>query len=119
MQSFCMQSQPPPVLFSHLTHQLHHTHLQYSLQHPPMQSELLLKQSHHHTTIGCDMGEGYPGTHPGTTHGWNVGRVVRVAGGAGGSPARVRVGGLAKVGYPRVPAGGLHPNRKRLTAELP
>src|SRR6267154_6888651 len=54
--------------------------------------------------LGCDTGGGYPGTHPGTTRGWNVGRVVRVVGGADGSPARVRVRGLAKVGYPWVPA---------------
>jgi hypothetical protein len=52
------------------------------------------------------LGEGYPGT----GHGWNdVGRMVWVAGGVDGSPARVRVGGLAKVGYPRVPADGLAP----------
>ncbi|KAJ8580052.1 hypothetical protein M405DRAFT_83678 [Rhizopogon salebrosus TDB-379] len=57
MQSFCMQSRPPPVLFSHLSHQLHHTHLQYPLQHPLTQSELLPKRSHHHTTVRGTQGQ--------------------------------------------------------------
>jgi hypothetical protein len=55
------------------------------------------------------MGEGHPGTRPGATCGWNVGRVVWVAGGVGGSPAWVRVRGFPKVVYLQVPTGGLVP----------
>ena len=46
----------------------------------------------------CPTGDGYQST----THGWNMGRVVRVVGGADCSPPRVCVGGLAKVWYPQV-----------------